>query len=261
MYIIPPQTCVRIRFHLRRKRAQFAGIAVLVALAASLQAPSQTPEVPIRPSDAEIIQRIDAAVYQRFNAVAGYTVREQYNLYRDSSTTPAAQETILTTYNRATGKEYTPIAQSGSALLRSAVLDHILAGEKEVNLPANRESALLTSRNYNLRPEPGTVEKNGRQCIAVDIRPRRKSPHLFNGKVWVDASDFTVLRLEGIPAQSPSVFAGQTQVVRDYAKIDGFSMATHAEARSHSFFFGDTLITIDYTNYQIDRDPTAADPK
>jgi hypothetical protein len=261
MYIIPPQTCVRIRFHLRRKRAQFAGIAVLVALAASLQAPSQTPEVPIRPSDAEIIQRIDAAVYQRFNAVAGYTVREQYNLYRDSSTTPAAQETILTTYNRATGKEYTPIAQSGSALLRSAVLDHILAGEKEVNLPANREGALITSRNYDFSPQPGIVQRNGRDCIVVELHPRRKSTHLFTGRAFVDAADFTVVRLEGSPSQSPSFFAGETTVAREYAKIGGFSMATHAEARSHSALFGNTLITIDYTNYQIDRDPTAADPK
>ena len=237
-------------------------ILIGVSLCIAIMSPalqSQTPTrstvqaaVPDRPSDHEIIQRIDAAVYQRFNAVIGYTVQEQYSLFHNGSSTPTATETVLTTYLRSTGKQYKTIAQTGSSLVRSAVLDRILTGEKEVNLPANRESALLTSRNYNLRPEPGTVEKNGRQCIAVDIRPRRKSPHLFNGKAFVDASDFTVVRLEGSPSQSPSFLAGDTTVSRDYIMIDGFSMATHAVARYHSFFFGDTLITIDYTNYKID---------
>jgi hypothetical protein len=210
---------------------------------------------PDRPSDQEIVQRIDAAVYRRFNAVTGYTVREQYSLFRNGESTPAAEETIQTVYNRSTGKQYTAIAESGSSLLRSAVIDHVLAGEKEVNLPANRESALITSHNYDLRPEPGFVEKNGRQCIVVDLHPRHKSQHLFTGKAFVDASDYTVVHIEGAPSQSPSFLAGETKVARDYIKIDGFSMATHAEARSHSFLFGDTLLTIDYSDYKIDQTP------
>jgi hypothetical protein len=226
--------------------------------AAQSQAPIQTitqPSNPNRPSDQEIIQRIDAAVYQRFNAVTGYTVREQYSLFRNGESNPSAQETIQTVYNRSTGKQYTAVAQSGSSLMRSAVIDHILASEKEINLPANREAALITSHNYNLHPEPGVVEKNGRQCIVVDLHPRHKSPHLFTGKAFVDTSDFTVVHIEGVPSQSPSFFAGETKVSRDYIKIDGFSMATHAEARSHSFLFGDTLLTIDYSDYKIDQTP------
>jgi hypothetical protein len=210
---------------------------------------------PDRPSDQEIVQRIDAAVYQRFNAVKGYTVREQYSLYRNGAAEPSAQETIQTVYERSSGKQYTTVAQSGSSLMRSAVIDHVLASEKEINLPANREAALITSRNYDLRPEPGFVEKNGRQCVVVDLNPRRKSPHLFTGKAFVDASDFTVVHIEGAPSQSPSFMAGDTKVARDYVKIDGFSMATHAEAHSHSFLFGDTLLTIDYSGYQIDQTP------
>jgi hypothetical protein len=119
-----------------------------------------------------------------------------------------------------------------------------------------------------MRPEPGTVEKNGRQCILVDLQAARKSPHLFDRQNLVDASDFTVVRLEGAPSQSPSFFAGDTTVSRDYTDIDGFSMATHAEARSHSFLFGDTLIPsttpakIDYTKlHALAKRPTAWCPK
>jgi hypothetical protein len=236
----------------RRIPSQAATCAALALTIAALFAQQPAPSTK---SDADIIHGIDDAVARRTNAISTYTVQEQYTLYRNGDTTPAAEETIQTVYTRAVGKEYTPTAQSGSAFLRGAVIDKVLAGEKDVNLAANREGALITSKNYDLQPQPGVVELNGHTCIFVTLKPLRKSPHLFTGKMWIDASDYTVVRLEGTPSQSPSVFAGQTTVARDYIKIDGFSMATHAEARSHTFLFGDTLLKIDYTNYKIQRDP------
>jgi hypothetical protein len=233
------------------RTAACGAFALVIATAFAQQA------APAAKTDAEIIHGIDEAVLRRTNAISTYTVQEQYTLFRNGDTSPAAEETIKTVYTRAVGKEYTPIAQSGSAFLRSAVIDKVLAGEKDLNLAANRDGALITSKNYDLQPQPGTVDLNGRRCIVVGLKPLRKSSHLFTGKMWIDASDSTVVRLEGAPSQSPSVFAGRATVARDYVKIDGFSMATHAEARSHTFLFGDTLLKIDYTNYQIQQAPAA----
>jgi hypothetical protein len=232
-----------------------AVIGTLLSLPLVAARPAHTQSTPATDSN-EIIHHIDAAVALRAKSIASYTVQEQYNLYRNGATDPSAQETIRTVYNRATGKEYTTLAQSGSALFRSAVIDKLLAGEKDLNLPANREASWITSSNYEMQPHPGTVQQNGRDCILVDIKPRRKSPHLFDGKIWVDASDFTIVRLEGAPSQSPSIFAGQSAVARDYALVNGFAMATHAEAHAHSALLGDTVLIIEYTGYQIELSPT-----
>jgi hypothetical protein len=246
MTILPsPKSGLRIS-------SQFAALLVLAALSI-VPARSQSASAP--QTNQQVVQRIDEAVQQRTDGISGYTVQEQYDVYRNGDTDPSARETIKTTYTRAVGKDYAAVAQSGSALLRSAVIDHVLAGEKELNLAANREGALITSRNYEITPQPGTVDLNGHACVLVTLKPLRKSPHLFNGKMWVDASDFTIVRLEGRPSQSPSVFAGQATVARDYAKVDGFAMATHAEAHSHTLLFGDTTLKIDYTEYKIDLDP------
>jgi len=223
-----------------------------VAACAQQNPPSRT--------DAEILRGIDEAVLNRANAIARYDVVEHYSIFRSGEATPSAQETVHTAYNRNTGKQYMPITQSGSSLLRRTVMERVLAGEKEINLPANREGSWFTSRNYEMKPESGTVERNGHPCILVDIHARRQSPHLFNGKLWIDAADFTIVRMEGAPVQSPSIFAGESSVSRDYVKVDGFAMATHTEAHSHSFLFGDTLITIEYTDYKIVREPTANAP-
>jgi hypothetical protein len=42
--------------------------------------------------------------------------------------------------------------------------------------------------------------------------------------------------------------------MREYTNIDGFSMAAHARAESHNAVFGKTVVTIDYTDYQLHAD-------
>jgi hypothetical protein len=223
-----------------------------------LLASSSLAQAQATPPPSEIIHRIDQAVAHRTRSITGYTVQELYSVYRNGEATPDAQVTVKTTYTRNQGKEYTPIAQSGSGIMRSVVINHILANEKEMATAANRESVALISANYEMTPEPGIVSYNGHACILVQLKARRKDPHLFNGKGWFDAHDFTLVHIEGAPAASPSFFAGQTAGLRDYTKVEGFSMAQHAEMQSHSRLFGATLLKIDYTNYQIQLDPAAA---
>lgn len=240
-----------------RSPVLFLAAGILLSNAANVRAWQQAPPLP----DAEIIQRIDAAVHARTTSVASYTVQELYSIYRNGEPTPSAQVTVKTNYTRTVGKEYTPISQTGSSLMRSVVVDKVLANEKEMARAANRESVALTSANYEMHPESVTVRQNvqfnGHACVIVDLKARRKISYLFNGKGWFDATDFTLVHIEGNPAASPSLFAGQTAGVRDYTKVDGFSMAQHAEMRSHSFLFGDTLMKIDYTGYQIQLEPSA----
>ena len=197
----------------------------------------------------------------RSNAIAHYTVKEQYSIYRNGEGEPSAQEIVLASYTVAGGKEYTPLSQSGSSMLRSAVIDKVLAGEKEMAQVANRQGVWVTSANYEMHPEAATVtdpvQLNGHACLIIDLTPKRRSQHLFVGKAWVDAADFTVVRLAGAPSESPSFFAGNTTVIRDYEKVDGFSMAAHAQAHSYNFLLGDTTLKIEYTEYKIERTNTA----
>jgi hypothetical protein len=228
----------------------------LLAFAAARLAAQQTTQDPN-----QIIRGIDEAVRHRTTHVASYTVQELYSIYRNGEATPSAQVTVRTVYTRGSGKEYTTIDQSGSSLLRSNVIDRVLANEKEMARAANREAVAITSANYQFNPHPGVVQYNGHACVIVDLKARRKISYLFNGKGWFDAADFTLVHIEGTPAASPSFLAGQTSGVRDYIKINGFSMAQHAEMHSHSFLFGNTVMKIDYTNYQIqlDNSPSTAE--
>ncbi len=78
---------------------------------------------------------------------------------------------------------------------------------------------------------------------------------MIEGTLWVDSKDGSIVRIEGTASQSPSVFTGPAHVMRRYASVNGFGMATHARAVSNSFLFGKTVVTIDYRDYQIQLRP------
>ncbi len=69
----------------------------------------------------------------------------------------------------------------------------------------------------------------------------------------MDTKDFSVVQLQGVAAKSHSFLTGPSQVMRQYANVEGFPMATHAKAVSDSFLLGRTIVKIDYQGYQIQR--------
>ena len=204
-----------------------------------------------------VIQHVDAAVKARIDNIAGYTVTEHYAVYRGNDEThPAAEMTVKTDYKAETGKSYTILSQSGSEFIRKYVLGTVLDREKEINLPGNREHSWLTSANYEMQLKSGAVERiDERDCLAVAITPKHKAPNMIEGTIWVDAKDGSIVRIEGTASQSPSIFTGPAQVMRQYASVNGFGMATQARAVSDSFLLGRTIVTIDYRDYQIQLRP------
>jgi hypothetical protein len=201
-------------------------------------------------ANAELIQRIDASVHTRENNLLGYTVTEHYAVFRNHDEQhPAAEMMVKTTYQRDVGKNYTVVSETGSVVLRK-VLETVLDNERRMTRPANRITAVISPANYEMTVK-GTEMMGERNCVVVSIRPRRASEYLINGTVWVDARDGGIVQLQGVTSKSPSIFAGASQVFRQYTTIDGFPMATQARAVSNSWLVGETVIKIDYTGYQL----------
>jgi hypothetical protein len=212
-----------------------------------------------QPSDnASVVRMVDAAVKARIDNVAGYTVTEHYAVFRSNDEIhPAAEMIVRTTYERNSGKSYMIVSQSGSAVMRNLVLNTILDNEKQMNRPGIRESAWITSANYEMKLERiGTEPLDGRECLLLTLIPKRKAPYLFEGTLWVDSKDGSIVQLQGTASKNSSMVTGPTQVVRQYANIGGSSEATHVRAVSNSSIFGETIVKIDYQDYQIQLRPS-----
>jgi len=198
-----------------------------------------------------IIPLVDASVAHRDGNLLSYTVNEHYRVYRGADHEhPAAEMVVKTLYRKDTGKTFTIVSQSGSHLLLTELLGHVLDSETLMTQPANRSRVVLTSVNYTMRPN-GAENVNGVDCVRISINPKTSSPYLFKGTIWVNAKDGDIVKLEGVTSKSASVLTGATRVSRVYGAIDGLPMATHATADASSWLLGSTTIDIDYTGYQM----------
>ncbi|MGB6689701.1 MAG: hypothetical protein WBE76_17835 [Terracidiphilus sp.] len=207
-----------------------------------------------QPNASSVIQGVDRAVMARFEGIEGYTVTEHYAVYRGQDEIhPAAAMTVKTTYRKDSGKSYQILSQSGSGIIIKFGLDPLLENEKRINDPADREASWFTSANYEMKLKSGQTERvNGHDCLALSITPKHKAANLLIGTIWVDANDYTILRIGGISSKRPTIWSGPAHMVRDYAEFSGFSEATHARAVSDSTIFGRSIVTIDYDGYQIE---------
>jgi hypothetical protein len=205
------------------------------------------------PDEASVVRHIDAVIKARFEAVLNFTVTEHYAVYRNSDEThPTAEMTVKTTYDKDTGKSYSILSESGSEILKHFVLDALLENEKRINDPANREASWFTSANYEFKLLPGGIQRvDGRDCYAFSMNPRQKASNLIQGTMWVDTTNFSTVKIEGVSTKSPSMLTGPSHVMRQYALFDGFAQATHARAESESTLFGRTVVTIDYSDYEM----------
>ena len=137
--------------------------------------------------------------------VAGYTVIEHYAVFRGQDEThPAAEMLVKTEYARDAGKSFTILSQSGSSLLRSEVLGTLLNNEKRMSQPGNVGAALIDSENYQMRMASNSRQQlDGRDCLMIELTPKRNSPYLFKGTLWVDATDYSDCPTQGNGVQEP----------------------------------------------------------
>ena len=233
-----------------RSSRQLARLAVIVSLAIAA-APAQAPDA------AAIIRTVDAAVAYRVNNVVAFTDTEHYSVFRgDDQTHPAAEMTVTDNYKKGVGKTYTVLSQSGSSIIQRFGLKPLIENEENVNLPGKLEKSWFVSANYEMKLRPGgPVELNGRNCYILDITAKHKASNTIDGSMWVDAHDGSLVQIEGVATEAASMYSGPAHMMRQYANINGFSMATHARAESNSFLFGRTVVTVDYNNYKLQIKP------
>lgn len=240
---------------MEQRRLLFAKF-VLVFLAPYPFAPSRT-AAQQPPDIGTVVRGVDASVKSRIDRLAGYTVTEHYAVFRGKDEThPAAEMLVKTTYTKQTGKSYEIVSQSGSSMWRNEVLHTLLDNEKRMSQPGNVETALIDSANYEMKLDGSPRQRlNDRDCLVLDITPRRNSEYLFKGTLWVDAQDFEIVQLKGTAAKSAFFLASAAQVSRQYDEMDTLPMATHAQAVSGSALLGQTMVKIDYSNYQLELIP------
>lgn len=223
-------------------------IAVL-ALLPLLVAASETPEAPVpRLSAGEIVTRLTAMNAQRAAHLRSYRGTRLYAVeYRGFPGDRRASMVVNVNY-QAPQKTFTIVSEEGSKLLLKRVLRKLVESEQEAD--QNRRDTGLTESNYRFQLL-GAETVDGRQCYVLDVDPKRKDKFLYDGKIWVDAEEFAVVRIEARPAKNPSFWISSTSIEHRYSKHGEFWLPATNRSTTKVRLGGEAVLTITYRDYEI----------
>lgn len=160
-----------------------------------------------------------------------------------------AEMLVRTTCNPDGSKHFDILSERGWKAANNHVFRKMLKSEEKLSLPPEQTRAKLDESNYRFRMVD-TEELNGRQTYVLEVLPKRSDPFLVKGRIWVDANDFAVVRVEGEPAKRPSFWVRKTSFTQTYTKQGSFWFAQYTQSVNHVLFFGQTEVTISYFGYE-----------
>jgi outer membrane lipoprotein-sorting protein len=205
---------------------------------------------------AQIVEQLVQKNEQRAQALEGYQAIRVYRLEQNGLSTRSAELVVSLTYRRPGEKTFHVLSESGSEFLHGRVLQRLLQAEVEAMREEIRGQTAISPANYNFHLV-GYEPIAGKNSYVLELKPRTKHKLLFRGRIWVDAQDFAVTRMEGEPAKNPSWWTKRNVIVLTYEKVGEFWLPARNETKTQLRIFGRSLLTIVYRDYQILASPSA----
>jgi hypothetical protein len=131
------------------------------------------------------------------------------------------------------------------------VFDRLIQSESETSSGREHRNSAITTANYTFTLA-GEEEVGRYHCFVLEAIPKRKEKYLFEGRVWIDAEDFAIVKIAGHPAKKPSFWINRADFVRRYQRIDGFWLPCRDETSVDVKVYGRRVFTVDHQQYVID---------
>lgn len=199
------------------------------------------------PTAAQIVDRMEQKNQLRANDLRHYTSLRHYLVaYTGFPKDVTAAIDVQLDYDAPATKKFRILAESGSKYVCEHVLRKLVEGETEAG--REQRSYALTRENYNFSLA-GYDNLNGRPAYILNVEPLTASKYLYRGKIWVDATDYAVMRIDAEPAKNPSFWISQAQIHHTYSKVGEFWLPASNHSESKVRIGGTAVLTIDYGLY------------
>jgi|SRR5580704_415547 hypothetical protein len=207
-----------------------------------------------------IVQKLMAANARRASRLRGYSGRRIYQLDYHGLFGGHAEMQVEVTYRAPDEKDFRIVSQTGSKLLIRHVLLKLLQSEHDAQEEQNRKELEINPANYQFGLE-STQHTPAGDFYVLDVKPKNKSKFVYQGKIWVDAQDFAVTRMDGSPATNPSFWVNHIEIQYLWARIDGFWLPIHNHSVTEVRWGGRAVLNITFSDYQITGDSQTTVPK
>jgi hypothetical protein len=199
----------------------------------------------------QVVDNLVRKNLERAQALGAYRGTRVYRLeYRGFPSSRSAEMTVDVEYRSPGTKEFSIRSESGSRFLVDKVFQRMLQSEKEALTAENQARVALNNDNYRFTLT-GTESLSTGPSYILSVEPRTNNKLLYRGRIWVDAEDFAVVRIEAEPAKNPSFWTKETKIEQRYSKVGNFWLPLSNRSTSSIRLGGHASFTIDYQDYQI----------
>jgi len=199
----------------------------------------------------EVISNLVHRNLDRSRALRAYEGNRTYRLeYRGFPGSRTAEMVVEVRYDSPATKQFTVRSESGSKLVIERVFKKLMEAEREALNEENQSHVALNNDNYTFVLQGYEPGPNGLMYV-LTVEPRVASKLLFRGKIWVDADDFAVARMEGEPAKNPSFWTKDSKIEQVYGRVGDFWLPISNRSSSAVRLGGHASLTIDYRDYRI----------
>jgi Outer membrane lipoprotein-sorting protein len=182
----------------------------------------------------------------RYSAVRTYEIRNPEGKL-------SAQAVVRVDYEAPDKKTFNKTSEKGSGIVRHLVFDRLIQTEGETSAGREHHNSTITAANYTFTLA-GEEEVGPYHCFVLEATPKRKDKYLFEGKIWIHAEDFAIVKIAGHPAKKPSFWINRADFVRQYQRIDGFWLPYRDETSVEVKLYGRRAFTVDHQQYVINAD-------
>jgi len=235
-----------------------AGIFTMALLGIRAQAQSEEglPQLPsaiepLRPgiTESRIFAELAEHNEQRRSALHDYIAERTYQVV-DLKGKVHAEEIGKMEFFAPDKKMFTITAESGSGVVRRMALNPLINSEIEAASGKDHRDSAIAPENYSLKLL-GEQQVGPYHCFVAEATPKRKEKYLFEGKLWIDASDYSVVRIEGHPASKLSFWIQQADFVRQYQKVENFWLPQRDQTLVQVRLYGKKVLTIEHRDYLV----------
>jgi outer membrane lipoprotein-sorting protein len=199
----------------------------------------------------QVVKRLEEQNQKRAQALTQLQATRIYRMeYRGFPGNRDAEMTVKMNYQSPATKDFNVVSQTGSKFIIDHVFKKLLESEQEAADAANRQRTALDSANYEFALEGYEAKPSGSDYI-LSVVPKSKNKFLYRGKIWVDATDFAVTRIEAEPAKNPSFWIKKTEIHHTYVKVDQFWLPAENHTESWVRLGGKATLSIEYRDYRI----------
>jgi hypothetical protein len=216
-----------------------------IGLSAGINASCQVSD-PLPTAD-DVVAKMMRADAERRSEMTGYTVQRRYAAVNGDH----RAEMVVRLDSSADGtKQFTIVSEQGSSSIRKHVFCKILNEEREASHRESRAGTRITPANYTFKIIGQEILNSG-PAFVLSVSPKTENKYFIDGRIWIDANDYSIVRIEGRPARNPSFWVHNVHFVHTYQRVGEFWLASSTHTTSEVRIFGPSELTIENSDYAL----------